>query len=109
MANPTDPGDRGAGWRMVGIGILLILAAVAGVVFAWFPSPPHSTAAPLSGWPARWFAAGVGCFGLTVAVVGVASRRSPDRASRSLRPVGCGSLVLALASWSAGLLSLLLR
>jgi hypothetical protein len=106
MANPLDPNDRGARWRLVGLGVLLIVAGVAGVVFAWFPAPPHSTAAPLSGWTARCFAAGVGCFGLAVAVVAVPGRPGGG-VSHSRRQAGCGSLVLALVSWAAWLVSML--
>jgi hypothetical protein len=106
VANPTDPVDRGAGWRLAGLGVLLVAAGAAGVAFAWFPPPPHSTAAPLSGWPARWFAAGVGWFGLAV-LGGVASRWGGG--NRSLRRAGCGAAVLAVACWAAALVSLAVR
>jgi len=105
MSTPGESTNRGASWRMVGLGGLLIAAGVAGVVFAWFPAPPHSTTA--TGWPARWLAAGVGWFGVVFAVTGVAGLRGG--AGRSLVHAGRVSLGLALVCWSAWLVSLLLR
>lgn len=107
MGNSIDPGDRGCGWRMFAVGILLVVAGVAGTAYAWFPPPPHSTAAPLSGWPARWFAAGIAWFGLVVGLVGVAGVRG--RSGRAIVKTGRGALVLAIACWTAFLISLIPR
>jgi hypothetical protein len=107
MANATDLNDRVAAWRMAGIGVLLVVAGVAGAAYAWFPAPPHSTTAPVTGWPARLFAAGVGSFGVVVAVVGVAALRGG--AGRSLTRSARAAFALALVSWSAWLVSLLQR
>jgi hypothetical protein len=109
MAKPTDPSERTTSWRLVGVGALLIVVGVGGTVFAWFPAPPHSTAAPLAGWSARWFAAGVGWFGLACSVAGVAGIRRGRGESRALRRAGCGAMLLAVVCWSAWLVSLLWR
>ena len=83
------------------------MAGVAGAAYAWFPAPPHSTSAPVTGWPAHWFAAGAGCFGLVVAVAGVATLRGGG--GRSLRRCARAAFALALTYWSAWLVSLLPR
>jgi hypothetical protein len=107
---PTEVSERQTSWRMVALGILLVAAGVAGVAFAWFPAPPHSTAAPIVGWPGRWFAAGVGWFGVVVVVTGVAGLRGRVvPASPPLRRAGRAAFALAVVCWTASLVSLALR
>jgi len=105
VASIGAPPSRRLAWVLPS-GAHLVLA---GVAWAWFPAPPHSTAAPLSGWPARWFAAGVGWFGLVVAATGMAGLRGRDGPGRPLQRVGCGAFILASACWVAWLVSLLPR
>ena len=108
MAKQAEPNNRGAGWQMVALGALLVAAGMAGVVFAWFPAPPHSTTASTTGWPARWFAAGVAWFGIVVAMTGVATIRTSG-ARDSLRRTSRLAFVLSLTCWAAWLVSSLPR
>lgn len=103
------PGDGAAGWKTVVIGLLIALTGVIGAVVAWFPPPPHSTTAPLVGWPARWFAGGVGLFGLVVTIVGLVAIRCPNPSIGRLRRVGRVAFVMALSCWFACAISLLWR
>jgi len=107
MAGVTESNGRAAAWRTVVVGVLLIASGVAGAAYAWFPAPPHSTTATATGWPARWFAAGVGCFGVVVAIVGVASLQGG--AGPSLTRSARTAFAIALACWSAWIVSLLPR
>ena len=107
MPKATEAEQRAAAWRMLGVGVLLVAAGIAGAAYAWFPAPPHSTAAPATGWPARWFAAGVGCFGFVVEFVGVANLRGT--AGSSLTRSARAAFALAFVCWCAWLVSLLPR
>src|SRR5262245_47844178 len=107
MAKSTGSNDRAAAWRTVVVGVVLVAAGIAGAAYAWFPAPPHSTMAPVTGWPGRWFAAGIGCSGVVVAIVGAATLRGG--AGRSLRRSARAAFALALVCWSAWLVSLLPR
>src|SRR6476660_6643969 len=100
-ATESDP--WAAAWRTLGVGVLLVAAGVAGAAYAWFPAPPHSTAAPANGWPARWLSAGVGCFGVVVAVAGMAALRGVAR--RPLRRSARAAFALTLVCWCAWLVS----
>jgi len=109
-AQPTGPTDRRTIWQMIGIGTLMIVAGAAGGASAESPPPPHSTGPSMYGWPARWFAAGVGWIGLMLVVFGVDDLLGFGRATRrATRRVGLGSLVMALACWAAWIVSMFLR
>lgn len=109
MARPVVAGDRGMGLRMIGLGFLLMVGGVAGAAYAWFPAPPHSATAPMEGWPGRWFASGVGWFGLVLAITGLASLRAKRNASHSLVWTARAAIMLAAVCFVLCFVSLVLK